>query len=137
MSSRGELLSWAGCYIDGDGYLAIRRKLLATLRPKYELDLRVVTTSNIGPNRLRSILGGTVRRWSRNDGVRKDAYCWRLSGTRAIAALDALWPYFVVKRREADLAVRMFEQGRYLSAAEHEAIYNEVRGLKCRQRGKK
>lgn len=109
--------AWAAGFIDGEGYIAVARK-----NPSYGIRksgpnigrprrdgvvywmVMAATQRNPEPlYKLKDLFGGVVSYKPRKK--QNDYYQWRIGQNDALAALEAMLPFFVGKREVATLAV--------------------------------
>lgn len=92
-------LAWAAGFFDGEGSIQIVRKIRKGYE-SYELFVRVSQLSDVPLRKFAEWFGGDVYF---ND---QPIWYWQLSSKKVGTALDQLLPYLVVKRSEANVALR-------------------------------
>ncbi len=107
-------LAWAAGIIDGEGCIHIA--VVGFQRNKrgyHQLSVDVGNTSLVMVERLKSLFDGLMyypyaKDLDRNP-THKPRYQFRVNGKKAVAMLNAIMPYMVVKYGQAALAVKVFE----------------------------
>lgn len=104
-----EKLAYLAGIIDSDGNLRIeRKKAQGMLAPHYRVNIRA---SQVVPSAaielLASTFGGNVRIVRPRQPHHRLLATWSLHDGRAAAAVEALLPFLIVKRREAELLLRL------------------------------
>lgn len=92
--------------IDGEGHISIRAMKLGRNRGHYFAVLVVVT--NTDPRLLawlKERFGGTIYRHAEARALRRPSWRWRVTRQRAEEVIRLAYPFFVVKREQADLAL--------------------------------
>lgn len=136
--------------IDADGYVTVHRSVRAN---------RVYVAPQVGiagtvpaPHHLAaSLWGGNVNRYVPKNPTHRPQYQWTRQGGSAALVIEAIRPYLLIKRQQADLALELWEHmlhGRcddpypwmppgYDPTVVHEALCAEVRALnQPRSRGR-
>jgi len=95
-----EWLIWMAGFFDGEGSMVISQLqsggfLFAISVSQTKSDASLVV--------FKETFGGAVYRTPER-GNRAAAYHWQVSGAKAIAAVRQMWPYFLVKRPQAEVA---------------------------------
>lgn len=96
-------LAWAAGFIDGEGAIE-----MAYGSPKRQVYVRVTVTQSDprALERLAGMFGGKVRLQSGQNGkYKRPHFKWQLSSRPAIAVLQAIRPYLVIKDHHADVAL--------------------------------
>lgn len=134
------LLGYAAGVVDCDGSIWVTRYARKSGKFAYRLRLNVTNTR-------RPLLvwfsnyfgGGTVTSNRREDRAWKTCYCWAISGERAVAFLELVLPYLVIKRKQAVLGLEFGSThvGSGVPLTENfvrhrERIYQEMRRLNAR-----
>ena len=129
--TRNEQVIWAAGFLDGESYIGLSRGLSkSTGRPFHQAIIDAAQIRRAPLDVLANLFGGNVR-----EGTR--AYYWRVSGRHTQTALRETLPYFVMKRRQAELVLEFCDtmsgkQGKRLSdvlLAERELMWAELRVL--------
>jgi hypothetical protein len=99
--------AYAAGFFDGEGYIGIGRtkKVRDTEGPFYTLNITVTNTNLEVLERFRSTFGGRVTHKSDNSERWKQCHYWRASSWGAVGFLQAVLPFLVVKRRQAEIAL--------------------------------
>ena len=101
--------SWLACFVDGEGSLMLVRDVRPRNQGGYHYS-PVISASNTCLDLVEhcvELAGGYLVRVSRLP-PKKTAYYWRLKGRAVARTLEAIYPYLIAKRQQADilLAVR-------------------------------
>jgi len=113
-------LGWAAGFIDGEGSISIFRCNGKTWRSadKYRLELEVTQCDTLPLERLKEILGGYIEpRRQRLNPNWSPAWRWKLRGWTTIPVLQLLMPYLVVKRPQAELALKFYRNRQTMAGA--------------------
>lgn len=138
-----ENCAWIAAVIDCEGMLTVHTPV-----NKYrggrnlQVYARVQMTVQSVPDRLKELCGGTLgamRRRSPNDANQPSCY-WNLASNGLRWLLPQILPYLLVKRRHAEIIIRILATNRRgrrdrMSFTELEPLLREIRFLN--QRGKK
>ena len=129
--TRYEQVIWAAGFLDGESYIGLSRGVSPkTGRPFHQAIVDVSQIRRAPLDVLASLFEGNVR-----EGTR--AYYWRVGGRNTQAVLRETLPFFVMKRRQAELVLWFCDtmsgkQGRHVSdalLAERELVWAELREL--------
>jgi len=96
-------VAWAAGFFDGEGSIAICRQS----KPNdhlYYMRCEVTNTHRASLEIFQQLFGGKVYEKSQR-GNRKPSFVWRASGPVAAQMLEDLYPYLVVKKERAELAI--------------------------------
>lgn len=85
-------------YIDGEGCIRISRS--------GELVIRIANTDIRLPMWCKATFSGFTGIHSKGNGKWKPAYFWGITGNAASFILKQCLPYFIIKREQAELAIR-------------------------------
>ena len=111
MKSKSGII-WAAGFVDGEGYIFIRRQppTLANRKKSmiYCLVLGVNNTSYPALVKLRAIFGGSIVSTTGSILSKKQLWRWTVERQMALSALMLLSPYLIVKKREALIAVEFY-----------------------------
>ena len=91
--------------VDGEGWVGIIKQLSAKSSepsPRYTAVVKVSSTDPELLVRLHAAWGGWLGRHSKTKPHHRQAYRWAVQGARAIAMLEAVRPWLVIKARQAD-----------------------------------
>lgn len=105
--SETELAYIAGI-IDGEGYLGMsknRTKKQRQKSPKYQTEICVVNTNYALIEWLQIRIGGLINTRKKYDEAWKVAYRWRIQESNHSEFLQAIYPYLVIKRQQAQLII--------------------------------
>jgi hypothetical protein len=94
--------TWLAGVIDTEGYIGVRRQESQRTSPNFSAQVRVTMMERQVVDRCAEITGvGAVTQ----DG--RSAYSWSVSGQRARYVLTNIWPYLLIKQRQAKAAVEL------------------------------
>lgn len=136
MISEAEL-AWLAGFLDGEGYIGIRKRRLPTGNPRYTISLDVSHTKREAVEFLQATIGGSIQQYQRKKGW-KTTYKWRVRDKKAQEIIKQLLPYFKLKQEQAKLALELadhsnpFQHYHILPRAElnrREQIYQRMRIL--------
>lgn len=110
--------AWAAGFVDGEGAIMItwsRAKMInrrgrREMKPdQFNVHVRVTQTCTEPLIKLVNLFGGQVKAVNMNAPSRaknaRPIYEWNIYGARAVAALEAMLPFFMVKGEQASLAI--------------------------------
>src|SRR3989304_4776307 len=95
--------AWAAGFMDGGGYLgagAWTHKGVSRVQSQAKIE--VAQTRSTPLLQLERLFGGHVRVYQNTHGA---VFTWYLYGAKAMAALEQMRPYLVLKREQADLVI--------------------------------
>lgn len=99
-------MAWAAGFLDGEGSILVGRGVTNGTSIYYSLQLTAAQVDPAPLHRLAALFGGSVYLSRAGRGNQVPIHKWSIAAQKALAALRSLLPYFVVKEREARLAVR-------------------------------
>ena len=132
--NRQEQIIWASGFFDGEGCISVwpKTKRKATHAISYNMSMAVFQNDRTPLDLLCMLFGGNIRR-------RDIGWFWTLSGQPTVNALEAMIPYLIVKRSQAEVA-RSFQArrvprgGKYPDPAANNELnridYEKMRNLK-------
>ena len=106
MPARSEIAYAAG-FIDGEGCIIIDKRGQKGRTPTTYLKIEAYQIEPEPLDKLKSLFGGFVRYEGRGNGFR-----YRVDNEKAYAALIAMWPFLIVKKREASVAINYWRYRR-------------------------
>ena len=98
-------LVYAACAIDCEGTIAITTWSPKNSRVYCGLHVAVYMTEFEVPTWLFKTFGGSFFSYHPKQTNRKVVYCWHLSGKKAANFLHIIFPYFKMKRNQAEVAL--------------------------------
>ncbi len=105
------LAYWAG-FFDGEGCVTITRSAIKGLkRPRRSMKVYVVQANRWVVDALRFQFGGSVSPLWKAKPHYRQSWCWCINANQAQQFLELIIPYLVLKRNEAELAIR-FQKNR-------------------------
>ena len=120
---------WAAGFLDGEGCIQVRSRKTVRRRSYY----LTLYAGQVDPRPLYALMdlfGGSVVRRTNASALargRRKMFMWRITGRTCESALRQLLPYFIVKKRQAELALEFQDRlgiaphhGRKLMSGEHE-----------------
>jgi len=105
-------LAWAAGFLDGEAYIGVTRSFdKRNSRMYYRIDVNAAQVHLAPIELLKSMFGGRVNFHKNNH---QGSYCWRVFGEEARRVIVLLLPYFIVKRKQAELVMQFdsVSQGR-------------------------
>lgn len=108
MHECGADLGYAAGFIDGDGCISIYlRTKSSSLVPLFNVQLMANGVDERPLVRLQSLFGGVIHLKARNGPLgRRPIYCWVIQGKEAVESISILLPFLVLKREQAELAIK-------------------------------
>ena len=101
-------LAYLAGMIDGDGYISITRSI-SKGREYFGAQVGIAGTRSEPHNLAASIWGGKVSRYEPANPRHRAQYQWSRVGASAVAVIEAIRPYLLVKGEHADLALELHE----------------------------
>jgi len=106
-----EVDAWTAGIIDGEGTIAIetpRGELRRAYPRLYRAVIRVGNTDPRMLNKLRELWGGNIRSYhNRHPEKWKQAYEWMVTNKSVVPILEAILPYLVCKKEQAELTLTL------------------------------
>ncbi len=108
MHECGADLGYAAGFIDGDGCISIYlRTKSSSLVPLFNVQLMANGIDERPLVRLQLLFGGTIHLKSKNGPLgKRPIYYWVIQGEAAVESISILLPFLIVKREQAELAIR-------------------------------
>jgi hypothetical protein len=137
--NRKHQLAWAAGFIDGEGCIMIVRNTAKTSRGVYyTLRINVAQNDPRPLEILSALFGGNVRKRKVKSPLRTHCWEWTISTMQAAHALQQMLPYLVVKREQAEIAIRFagrrpesrFTQLSDKQFAQDERDFEEIRAIR-------
>lgn len=130
-------LNWMAGFFDGEGCICLtKRHRRNNLYPEYELKLSIGQANPLPLYVFSKSFGGNVNK--RGDGY----YVWQISSKKSIEALKYLIPSLVLKKKEAQAALKfsklMTSRGNSISnknRKEREILFNKIKDFKNLYKG--
>jgi hypothetical protein len=95
-------------YFDGEGCITIarqaRKRADGTPFYSHELRLSIGTTDPVIISEFQRVFGGRIQHYEAKNRRQSPVYQWAIHSLRAIKAINALYPYLITKRSDADIA---------------------------------
>lgn len=136
--------AYAAGLIDGEGSIRLtqrgRNGGTTFLGGQYTLMVELVNTDKKMIDWMVAQFGGSVS-YAKPDAAKnkREAWHWRSAANKALYVLDAIYPYLITKKRQAQLGRRFQRYAQYAGRARtervrrlHERFYNEFRVLNAR-----
>lgn len=124
MDHSREIGTLAG-FFDGEGWVTITKTWVkhpkvwkkigrppGGLAHYHILRLGVGNTNQQAVERFREVYGGDIQ-CRKGKGKNKDCWVWRVSGERAYRVLTDFLPYLIVKRKQAEVALKFHSLGSF------------------------
>lgn len=96
-------LAYLAGMIDGDGYITITRSVRAG-KEYFGAQVGIAGTRPEPHNLAASLWGGTVSRYQPSNPDHRAQYQWQRMGASAVAVIEAIYPYLLIKKEHAELA---------------------------------
>ena len=104
-------LAWATGLIDGEGTIRISRSRGTHRKtPSYQVSVSVALTHHGAVLLLQKLFGGGFTRGKTRSSKHRNAFRWIVSDDSAVGLLKLVKLFLVVKRKQAELAIRFREQ---------------------------
>jgi len=100
--TREQWVCWAAGFFDGEGSIGIRKD---SKTRHYYLHLTVAQVDVASLQVIQSLFGGRINQREKRTEKRRAISSWRLASQGARQVLEALLPFLIVKRRQAELAI--------------------------------
>ena len=100
-------LNYVAGIIDGEGYVSIDRnsKVGRSLVGKAVVQM----ASPIIPKLLKKQFGGNYRHYERKNPNQSTAHTWASNGRQSVKFLKKILPMLILKKRQAELVIRLYE----------------------------
>ncbi len=95
------LIAWSAGFIDGDGCFSIYK-----FRSSYQIKITASQRRKSPLIILKKLYGGSIWREKRN----KSVFVWQISAIKAHVAINKMFPYLIVKRKEAKTVLAFREE---------------------------
>ena len=127
--SKGQI-GWLAGIIDGEGSISIHRmnekETIGGIR--HRLDLSIVNTNKDMILLIQSWFGGSF--WIKNkkdtNPNHKTCYRWRIEGLRSVPIIKMVYPYLVIKKSQATIALEFSKTLRSIFSDTRNPITNDV-----------
>ena len=100
-----EDVAWAAGFFDVEGSINIIRRRKGLQYLHYQLNLNAPQINKDALLKLQELFGGVVRLNKQYEN-RRQSFTWTLHSRKADHALTTMLPYLIVKKQEAELALR-------------------------------
>ena len=102
------LKGWVAGFIDGEGTISIHKMIesKSLMGARHRVSLEATNTNLASLQKLVSLFGGSI--WQKRQYGENclDCYRWRVEGQTAKTAILFALPYFIVKKKQAKIALR-------------------------------
>lgn len=107
--STPEVYSYLAGIIDGEGYIGIKKAAprIDCVNPCYHERVQVRMVRIDALQLLHDVFGGSLYKEQPHANNGRPLYCWQISDKKASTALTVLLPYLRVKRRVAQIVLRL------------------------------
>jgi len=104
------IAAYAAGIFDGEGYVGIDKVSKSTGSKTIHYAVRIVISQKDGSlmNWLKSNFGGNV--YQQRNGTNYSIYRWRIHSRKAQQFLAMIYPYLVIKKEQAKLALEFFDE---------------------------
>lgn len=104
------IAAYAAGIFDGEGYVGIDRVGKSTGSKKIHHSIRIVISQKDGAimDWLKANFGGNI--YSQRNGTQYSIYRWRIHSKKASDFLKFVYPYLVIKKKQAKFAIWFIEQ---------------------------
>ena len=98
--------------LDGEGHICINKckPMRGARSTNYHVEITIVNTSKELIDYLVYNFGGNVQKRKRRKENHKQIYAWKLSRKKAEYMLTHCYEFLIIKRKEADVAFKLFER---------------------------
>lgn len=101
-------LAYLAGMIDGDGYITITRSVRAG-KEYFGAQVGIAGTRPEPHQLAASIWGGVVSRYEPANPNHRAQYQWQRMGASAVVAIQAIYPYLLIKKEHAELALELHD----------------------------
>ena len=108
-----EILAYIAGLFDGEGsiYISLRNNRPKSRSPEYSLRVSFVNTNEEVVHLIKDNFGGSIlSRFREPDKKRKLTWDWAVSYIKAKDFLKAVYPYLIIKKKQAELGIKFQEQ---------------------------
>ena len=100
-------LAYIAGIVDGEGCIDITRSRNKNTTDSLGSRIQVVMTEEYIPKWLQLSFGGSVNKYKPRTPNRQPSYAWQANGRTAITFLNAILPYLIIKRPQAEIVIRL------------------------------
>ena len=102
------LKGWVAGFIDGEGTISIHKMIesKSLMGARHRVSLEATNTNLASLQKLVSLFGGSIWQKRQQGENCLDCYRWRAEGQTAKKAILFALPYFVIKKEQAEIALK-------------------------------
>ena len=100
--TESEQLAYIAGFIDGEGSIGI---VSVAKHKRYVVQIAACNCNRAPIDLLRSLYGGKVRKRTWNNKRWKPSYEWKLTAKKAVNAINAILPFLMIKREQAEIVL--------------------------------
>lgn len=101
-------LAYLAGMIDGDGYITITRSVRSG-KEYFGAQIGIAGTRPEPHQLAASLWGGVVSRYEPANPNHRAQYQWQRMGASAVGAIQAIYPYLLIKKEHAELALELHD----------------------------
>ena len=127
------LKGWVAGFIDGEGTISIHKMIeaKAAIRGARHRALVEVTNTNLASlQKLVSLFGGSIWQKHRQDEHHLTCYRWRVEGQTARKVILFALPYFIVKKKQAEITLKFCKTLRVIGSNTRTPISTRIFALR-------
>ena len=94
--------------MDGEGSICIVKMWRGGLSESFQIIVHITNSSGVLLEYVAARLGGAIYAGRRHRGTGKLVRRWQVSGRKAVAVLEWLYPYLVAKREQARIGIEFY-----------------------------
>ena len=129
-----ENLAYLAGLLDGDGSITLKR--VNKHKASFKLLIFVANTNMPVLKWIQNKFGGKIYVYDRQDGIRKPLGKWHTFTNNAYTVLKQIYPYLIIKKEHAKLAINFVEKLNR-DASWHEEYANNFKKLQLRKGNRK
>ena len=112
MESTVEERAYLAGLMDGEGSVCIIRRVKTNCWPEYNVQITICNTNLPMLSWIVEHFAGSIKNHTTKSKLgKKPIYRWYMSGKRSKPILETIFPYLIVKKRRAQLALSFLQDG--------------------------
>jgi intein/homing endonuclease len=106
-----EIYAYLAGFLDADGSITIVNRNIKGKPTRYRVQICVYNCNILIINKLKHLFGGKIRSNNVNSSYSKwrNCFVYSLSDSQAINVIKNIYPYLIIKKRQADIALQIAE----------------------------